>query len=93
MHTVTPFASATKGLKASDAHSYLKINLSESQMKVFTLKTKNINSFFSDNQLLFNEPEFFKVLLLNFDHPDFMSLMVNLYASDCSTLFHKSVSE
>ncbi len=90
MHNITPFASASSKIKASDSLSYFKINLSESQMKVFDHKTKKVNSYFSDMGYSFNQPEFFKVLLMNFDNVDFMRVMVDLYASDCSTLFHKS---
>lgn len=89
MNNITPFGSTTRGFKSSDSLSYFKINLSEAQMKVFDLKAKKINSFFSDNGYLYNQPEFFKVLLLNFDNPEFMKVMVNLYSADCSTLFHK----
>lgn len=80
-----------KNRTSSQSLSYLKINFTESQFKVYEHKSKKVNSFFSDNGFVFNEPEFFKVMALNFDNPDFMRVMLDLYVADASKLFRKDI--
>lgn len=67
--------------------NFFKINLTESEMKVFVHKEKKVNFLFSENNLTFNVNEYFRIFLLNFDNSDLQQLMMRLYASDVHPAF------
>lgn len=78
------------GYSLSARIDYLKINFTSSEKKVFNHKEKNVNNYFSENSIVYNQSEFFRVLALNFDNPDFMALMSQLYKKDCNKAFKGS---
>lgn len=74
----------------SNRVDYFKINLTPSELKVLDLKTKRVKAFFSEKNLSYNQHEFFRTLVLNFDNPELMALMSKLYSSDCNLAFKGS---
>lgn len=73
-----------------DRERYLKISLSESEMKVFDLKMKKISSHFKDKGVLLNQPEFFRIMFSNLDDPDFVNVILSLYQNEIHPMFKVS---
>jgi len=68
--------------------SYLKVNFSPSELKVFRLKEKTMGKFFAENGFQLNETELFRTFVLNFDNDELMGVLLKLYKEDVSPLFH-----
>lgn len=87
---VSKNSSPFKKVHPSNRIDYFKVNLTPSEFKVFDLKTKRVQAFFVDKNLTYNQVEFFRTLILNFDNPELMNLMSKLYASDVSPIFKRT---
>jgi hypothetical protein len=79
-----------KNKSLSNRIDYFKINFSPTELKVFELKTQRVQDTFIENDLIYNQPEFFRILMLNFDNPDLVAVMQKLYGADCSPLFKRT---
>lgn len=93
MYALNSLNTDIKNNSLSKRTEFLKIFLTPSLLKVFELKEKKVNSFFSENNLSYNQGEFFRVLILNLDDEALMSILCKMYASDCTPLFYRTKSK
>lgn len=85
--SVTVNASNQRKFSPSDRERYLKILLSESEMKVYDHKMQKINFHLKENGFVLNTQEFFRTLFLNLDDPDLINVMTKLYQKEVSPIF------
>lgn len=66
---------------------YIKINLTQSEIKVIEHKLTNINIVFKEKNLFLNLPELYRILLLNIDEKEILDILPKIYAEQVSSIF------